>query len=456
MSSSIYNWLDEKLGGILPGAVPLGGGERDQGSDPESAANKVANANSTATDKNNTNKETKTATRRKVTFQQLSYPDGLDNTEEFPHQIIFNVLIRESSIESSGNSDLPKAGRGETFMDSMSNEGAKEVVKSVAEGSVVGATVAYGLTQNAIKGSAIAGLGYLGKDFFADKVGQLTEPKMARRNVASIRLAMPQSPQNKMTAEWDVTDFGALMGAIASKDGDKALKDMIRDADMQSEAGQSLLRTAAGTLNITKQLGLNLPLQSSIELMTRKVQNPFKETLFKTMGFRDFPFVFKFAPKNRHELLQALKIVNVFERYMTPQKSPRKLFLEYPAEFEIVYMYKGKENAYFTNFFNDTALTSFQVDYGNNGIYTAFQGTEGAPSEITMSLGFKELTLLHRDAIVDFTDQQEVMGGFDQGSMGIGEAATISGETVKTPDPATAKITETSNSEPSSTSGEGE
>ena len=61
MSSSIYNWLDEKLGGILPGAVPLGGGERDQGSDPESAANKVANANSTATDKNNTNKETKTS-----------------------------------------------------------------------------------------------------------------------------------------------------------------------------------------------------------------------------------------------------------------------------------------------------------------------------------------------------------------------------------------------------------
>ena len=119
-------------------------------------------------------------------------------------------------------------------------------------------------------------------------------------------------------------------------------------------------------------------------------------------------------------------------------------------------MYKGKENAYFTNFFNDTALTSFQVDYGNNGMYTAFQGTEGAPSEITMSLGFKELTLLHRDAIVDFTDQREVMGGFDQGSMGIGEAATISGETAVTPDPATAKITETSDPEPSSNNGDSE
>ena len=111
-----------------------------------------------------------------------------------------------------------------------------------------------------------------------------------------------------MTAQWDVTDFGSIMGAIGIlKDGDKALKDMIRDADGSSEAGQALLRTAAGTLNITKQLGVNLPLQSSIELMSRKVQNPFKETLFKTMNFRNFPFTFKFAPKNRHELLQGIK-----------------------------------------------------------------------------------------------------------------------------------------------------
>ena len=28
-----------------------------------------------------------------------------------------------------------------------------------------------------------------------------------------------------------------------------------------------------------------------------------------------------------------------------------------------------------------------------------------------MSLGFKELTLLHRDSIVDITNQEDVMGG---------------------------------------------
>ena len=189
----------------------------------------------------------------------------------------------------------------------------------------------------------------------------------------------------------------------------------------------SLLRAAAGAFNITKQFGANLPLQEAIQLGTRKIANPFKETLFKTMQFRDFPFVFKFAPKNQHELLQTMKIINVFERYMTPERR-QNLFLDYPAEFEIVYMYKGRENLYFTNFFNDTALTSFQVDYGNGGVYSSIRGTDGAPSEITMSLVFKELTLLHRDAIVDVTNQEEVMGGFDRTAMNL-SGDTISGTT---------------------------
>lgn len=410
------------------------GNSSEDAGNPEDTSNAVANANSTTTDKN-TNESFKKRTdikRNKVTHQVLTYPDGMDNTEEFPHQIQFNVLVRTSDAEGADSqyAELPAFGFGEDMMSQgLSNEGATEWIKRVSRAALVGSAVTYGLgsNANAVKKTAVVGGAAFFAKSFGDKAADLVTPSLTRRNVASIRMAMPQSPQNKMQAEWDVTDFGALMGAMAQSDGDKGLSELIKSADMRSEAGQTLLRTAAGALNITKQLGLNLPLQSSIELMTRKVNNPFKETLFKTMGFRNFPFVFKFAPKNRNELLQTLKIINVFERYMAPQKSPGQLFLEYPAEFEIVYMYKGKENAYFTNFFNDTALTSFQVDYGSGGIFTAFQGTEGAPTEITMSLGFQELTLLDRDKIVDFTDQQEVMGGFDQSSM----LPTVQGENLR-------------------------
>ena len=371
-------------------------------------------ATSTEIDKN---QASEVPEKPKTTFQSLSYPQGLDNTDEFPHQIMFNVLIRQTDAEHEANSHLGEGGKGEDLISrnpDMTNENAKKVSKQLTNAAIGGSTALAAFAKGGLPGIGIGLAGGAGLAFFGDRMSALVDEniKLSRRNVARIRMAMPQSPQNKMTAEWSVTDFGSIMGAIMEGAGDEGIMNMIKDADMTDEAGQAMLRTAAGALNITKQAGLNIPAQATIELMTRKVTNPFKETLFKTMNFRDFPFVFKFAPKNDQELLQTLKNINVFERYMTPQKSPGSFFLEYPAEFEIVYQYKNKENRYFTNFFNDTALVSFQVDYGNGGVYTAFQGTEGAPSEITMSLQFKELTLLDRDSIVDITGQSTPMGGF--------------------------------------------
>ena len=435
---SVYNWLDDKLGGWLPGGVPRGG-SKQKGSDPENTEDQVAKAAGATQEAKNSKKPK--PTKKKITFQSLSYPSGLDNTEEFPHQIMFNVLIRQTESEAAANTHLGNAGRGEDLMSNLTNDQAAGVVKSVTGGVSAGvgaftAVTGDGLLKKSLGVGLVALSGKIG-----DAAASMVETKTTRKCVARIRMAMPMSPKNEMQAQWDVTDFGSIMGALVKNGGAQGVIEMLKSADGSSEAGQALLRTAAGTLNITKQLGVNLPLQSSIELMSRKVQNPFTETLFKTMNFRNFPFTFKFAPKNSQELLQALKIVNVFERYMTPEKSGTNLFLEYPAEFEIIYQYKNKENAYFTNFFNDTALVNFVVDYGSGGHYTAFQGTEGAPSEITMSLNFKELTLLHRDSIVDITGQEDVMGGFQ------GLGPSVSGEVPAEEPPAEETITEDSSAQ---------
>ena len=80
------------------------------------------------------------------------------------------------------NTHLGNAGQGEDLMSGLSNDQANKIVeqgKSVAgSGSVVTGGLVYGLTQNAI--AAVLLSGYLGKDFFADKVG-LTEPKTTRK-----------------------------------------------------------------------------------------------------------------------------------------------------------------------------------------------------------------------------------------------------------------------------------
>ena len=410
----VYNWLDKKLGGVLPGGKPYGSDSK-----PVDVNTTTATSSGDPTAIKN-----ETPSKTKSTFQMLSYPDGLDNTAEYPHQVIINVLVRETQVEGGTGANLPSGGRGESMGANLGNDAARKVVEQFTKAVVVGGTAAYAASNLSLKSGLVAGGAVLLRDDIASAVSNLVDVNTTRKNVAQIRLAMMQSPKNVQGAEWTATDMGGILGAIMNNSGDKGISDMLKSADMGTEAGQSLLRAGAGALNLTKQMGLNLPLQASIELLSRKVANPFKETLFKTMGFRSFPFTFKFAPKNSHELLQTMKIVNVFERYMTPKKSAAALFMEYPAEFEIIYMYRGQENAYFTNFFNDTALTSFEANFGNGAMYTSFQGTDGAPSEVTLSLQFQELTLRDRDKITDITDQESVMGGFT------GIDPTAQGETV--------------------------
>ena len=226
------------------------GNSSEDAGNPEDTSNAVANANSTTTDKN-TNESFKKRTdikRNKVTHQVLTYPDGMDNTEEFPHQIQFNVLVRTSDAEGADSqyAELPAFGFGEDMMSQgLSNEGATEWIKRVSRAALVGSAVTYGLgsNANAVKKTAVVGGAAFFAKSFGDKAADLVTPSLTRRNVASIRMAMPQSPQNKMQAEWDVTDFGALMGAMAQSDGDKGLSELIKSADMRSEAGQTLLRT---------------------------------------------------------------------------------------------------------------------------------------------------------------------------------------------------------------------
>ena len=64
-------------------------------SNPEEAAGTTPNedvgtATSTEKDKN---QPSEVPEKPKTTFQSLSYPQGLDNTDEFPHQIMFLSLI---------------------------------------------------------------------------------------------------------------------------------------------------------------------------------------------------------------------------------------------------------------------------------------------------------------------------------------------------------------------------
>ena len=70
----------------------------------------------------------------------------------------------------------------------------------------------------------------------------------------------------------------------------------------------------------------------------------------------------------------------------------------YPSEFDIMYFANGKENR---NLHRHTScvLTSMSVNYTPNGMFSTF--ANGMPTQINMTLEFRELALLTKDKVKD-------------------------------------------------------
>jgi hypothetical protein len=81
---------------------------------------------------------------------------------------------------------------------------------------------------------------------------------------------------------------------------------------------------------------------------------------------------------------------------MHPEISAGGLFYIYPSEFNIVYYYAGKENPHL-NKISTCVLEDMNVDYGGSNGFNTFN--DGMPSEINITLRFKELETLTKERI---------------------------------------------------------
>ena len=77
---------------------------------------------------------------------------------------------------------------------------------------------------------------------------------------------------------------------------------------------------------------------------------------------------------------------------MLPELSKDEFFYIYPSEFEIQYFFRSKQNLYF-NKIASCALTDLQVDFGGDRFSTF---DNGAPTEINLTLTFRELELMNK------------------------------------------------------------
>jgi len=346
----------------------------------------------------------------------LRYPADLGG-EEFPAWITFYPLVRSGALSENISSFVGSTTEfdqsGQNRMDP-NNFGAAMKAAGAERGLEAGLTSMGAMSLDKIlsgKGGKVTGsitgaLGSLaqkGAQLFASTVvggaaGALVSKIVeddggANRlmfGAKAVCLGIHNTITQKYSANYDTADLGALVGAMGAGNTNMSgnLDNIVAGG---GDIGIYGIRKAAAALGGERT-------KAVMEAGTKKVENPYKEQLFKNMDFRKFSFEYKFAPKTKAEADTIFGtdgepgILKTFAVHMHPTSKNNGLYLIYPSEFLIVFYYLGKENTYIRKISN-CALESMEVEYGGDGMQF-FQNTEGMPTEATLKLNFSELETL--------------------------------------------------------------
>ena len=227
--------------------------------------------------------------------------------------------------------------------------------------------------------------------------------KLASENVTTIRLLdsiqlyVPQSIITAYQANWDQAELG-MAGLLTT--GRTGVGDILSGEMVEAGA-----RGAAGAAaNLPKAAGANADFGAAFEATSKKVANPFKEQLFKSIGFRKFSFSYTFSPRNLAEYNMVREIIQKFKYHMHPTVSESDIFLIYPSEFSIQFEHYDERtkqvsvNNHLPKI-SSCILENVKVVYGPDGVFQTIKNTGGIPSEITMELAFAELETLTANSI---------------------------------------------------------
>jgi hypothetical protein len=196
--------------------------------------------------------------------------------------------------------------------------------------------------------------------------------------------------------ETDTANAQALMAAGSS--GINAVGEAFAG---NKEAAKKNLSDALGTgaeaAVANKFLGKDSKYGGLISAATGTAANPKKEQTFQGVDFRTFTFDYQFYPRDEAEAQNVLNIIYEFKYHMHPEfKSELNYVWIYPSEFDIIYYTGGQENK---NLHKHTSciLESMSVNYTPNGNFSVF--ANGMPTQINLSLSFKELQLASKETI---------------------------------------------------------
>jgi len=263
---------------------------------------------------------------------------------------------------------------------------------SLTTSSVVNGVAARGLSKEALTTAAAIGLGA-----GAVATAASTFSGQKKRLKTAIALHSPNNMSTTYSMNYDEEDLDIYAMGVAAAGGTAAGIEALAQKGASNVSGEGALSSiAAAGLG----LGLSkLPGTAGISKLTGLAPNPRKEQLFKHVYFRTFNFDYQFYPRDHIEAEKVLNIIYEFKLHMHPEFKDANNFLYiYPSEFDIFY-YNGTQENKNVNRHTSCVLTDMTVNYSPNGQFTTFEN--GMPTQINITLTFKELATLTKEKIQD-------------------------------------------------------
>lgn len=286
------------------------------------------------------------------TIGNLQYPIDLDSEQYNGHRVLF-------FINASASGKFAEKRREEFQSEPPSDS-------YVSRPSSIGGTL-----QDATGVSSVAGV--------------TVSPKTKRMKYA-ISLYVPNDLSSSFSTQWSEEDMGTAASATAELLGGLGGENKQNAKEVPGLV--STLGSMAGSVLVNKS-------QVAQRAARMNPGNSKSEQLFKSVDYRSFNFNYQFAPRTEVEAANVMNIVNMFRHHMLPEYADAARFLfVYPSEFDIKYIKvdeKGvRENEFLDKHFT-AVLTNCVINYAPLGQFSTFKN--GMPTQINMSLTFKELAL---------------------------------------------------------------
>ena len=350
-----------------------------------------------------TSRERTSFSNTKYNIEQHSYPEDIMSFQYGGNYVIFYINVAEESklfndktVETVA--DFPTRDRSgmiamnqKLYDDPTSGKAKTAFVGLNAAGQVVEGAAAGGLLAGkvgALGGAALnAAPAAIGIGAAATQAASVTRAQ--KRLKTAIALHIPNQLNIRYGVSWGEEDTFSYQAAAAGA-----------EAILKALDGGGAKNLGNDAAAIVGAMGLKSDKQgAAASAAFGLASNPKKEQVFKNVDFRTFQFDYQFFPRNSAEAENVMRIIHEFKYHMHPEfKDANEFLYVYPSEFDIAYYQNGEENQ---NLHRHTScvLTEMNVNYTPNGQFNSFEN--GMPTQINITLSFRELSLLTKDKIKD-------------------------------------------------------